>query len=289
MHLIQRHMRETIGIPDAWLSPTCPVNCANPKLFLESQETLKLFLEILSSSFLELFRIHGHNRARQRRRLKKMMYEWEMIQHQAIKIDQLFQQTLGGPIYFTQWTLRIKQEMMEDVLTLGFELDLYSPHEYRMILWYYSCLLQDHFRLLQDIRSHSTSGYLESQMCWTLAKSLLVKSTYEMIRWVEFTGQWKPYRPLMDDEKTRYWQRLKCFARVSPLPPYEAYLRDNQRQLNDIDSLCRHLAKAQALFVKLYQRSNEEQKAELCSEYSRQVNSIGIVYVSDACCRTLKR
>ncbi|CAO3703660.1 unnamed protein product [Rhizopus stolonifer] len=256
-NLIIRCIQEMTGLPDTWLSPTC-----------SSFSSLKIFLERISTSFLELFRIHCHNRSRQRRLLQKMLKEWQWIENEANQVDRLFQQDLGGPGYLSLWVYWIKLTMMEKILVLGFKLELYGSHEYSMILWYYLFLLQSRLFLLQKIEPRT--DYLKTEIYMTLARSLMIGAVLKMVRKIEKDGQWSAYKPLMDDERTRYWQRLKPFSKATPLPSYENFVRAQEQDDLDIDRLEQDLSIARELLDKVYGVSDEMRKTEMCSGYFKK-------------------
>lgn len=75
--------------------------------------------------------------------LCKVVSEWEILQEEAAGVDEVYHmlQTdeegdpLSAPYYFSSWAYNIKLTMIEKILYLGFELDLYGSHEYVMIYW----------------------------------------------------------------------------------------------------------------------------------------------------------
>jgi hypothetical protein len=76
--------------------------------------------------------------------LCKVVSEWEILQEEAAGVDEVFHSLqkdkegnlLETPYYFSSWAYNLKLTMIEKILFLGFELDLYGPHEYIMIYWY---------------------------------------------------------------------------------------------------------------------------------------------------------
>jgi hypothetical protein len=76
--------------------------------------------------------------------LCKVVAEWEILQEEAAGVDEVFhnlqmdeegEAPLSTPYYFSSWAYNIKLSMIEKILFLGFELDLYGQHEYIMIYW----------------------------------------------------------------------------------------------------------------------------------------------------------
>jgi hypothetical protein len=74
--------------------------------------------------------------------LCKVVAEWEILQEEAAGIDEVFHalqeydgEDVATPYYFSSWAYNIKLSMIEKILFLGFELDLYGSHEYVMVFW----------------------------------------------------------------------------------------------------------------------------------------------------------
>ena len=112
--------------------------------FCRAHDILKTYLNRISMVFVEYFRINCHNRSRQRRMLCKMVAEWEILQEEAAAVDEVFHalqeneendEEENTPYYYSTWAYSIKLSIIEKILFLGFELDLYGSHEYIMIYW----------------------------------------------------------------------------------------------------------------------------------------------------------
>lgn len=88
--------------------------------------------------------------------LAKVLGEWELAQGDAETVDAQVHMILGFeplrsdgqvaqyPYLLSSWVYHMKFLVMEQVLLLGFELDLYQPHEFRMIYWYLVYILELH-------------------------------------------------------------------------------------------------------------------------------------------------
>jgi N-alpha-acetyltransferase 35, NatC auxiliary subunit len=111
---------------------------------------------------MDLFRIKCHNKSRQRRNLSNIVQELESLQLEVIsfwlldliceieKIDtELLElipqkpipgaQNMDGPRHafpFCSWVYHIKLTVIETVLSMGFELELYQLYEYVLIYGY---------------------------------------------------------------------------------------------------------------------------------------------------------
>jgi hypothetical protein len=72
--------------------------------------------------------------------LSKLLPAWENLQGEAAGIDQIFHQLLPRtntdlPYYFSTWAYNLKLTMMEEIMWLGFDLELYGQNEYIMTYW----------------------------------------------------------------------------------------------------------------------------------------------------------
>ncbi|CAG2108905.1 unnamed protein product [Medioppia subpectinata] len=108
-----------------------------------AKELLENFFQRAVRPMASLTQICGHNRARQREKLAQILEELTALQDEADKVDNYLNaltqksdpQTshLG---YYSTWVLYHILRVMTQYLLSGFELELYSPHEYQYIFWY---------------------------------------------------------------------------------------------------------------------------------------------------------
>lgn len=114
-------------------------------LMLNSQakEYVESFLGHCVRPFCTLVQIAGHNRARQRDKLSHLLEELSALQEEADKVD-AFLHNLSmksdnpSPhlACFGTWVLYHTLKVMIQYVLSGFELELYSSHEYTYIFWY---------------------------------------------------------------------------------------------------------------------------------------------------------
>ncbi|KAJ3147006.1 N-alpha-acetyltransferase 35 NatC auxiliary subunit [Geranomyces michiganensis] len=112
-----------------------------------------------------VFTMFGRNRARQHRGLGKLLLLCEKLQSQAQSLDERAQtsftaklnemtQILSGKEttvhLLSSWVFYHKLNLMILHLTLGYELDLYSPHELVMVTWQMEHLLGVQMDLLEQ-------------------------------------------------------------------------------------------------------------------------------------------
>lgn len=114
-----------------------------------------MFIEKATKPFVDTLQIMGQNPSRQRRNLRKIVLLWETLQTEAEAFDEEIHHVeeemrrldVGAEIskdepeqpermkryYFVSWTYKMKLWVMEWLLLLGAELELYSSFEYPMV------------------------------------------------------------------------------------------------------------------------------------------------------------
>lgn len=108
-----------------------------------SKDYLEFFLEQCQKPFCKLLRTTCLNRARQREKLESVIYDLSSLVTHAEKLDSYFNVQaqkmkidVGFTDYFNCWTTYYLIKSMIQYLLFGFELELYSEHEYYFIYWY---------------------------------------------------------------------------------------------------------------------------------------------------------
>jgi N-alpha-acetyltransferase 35, NatC auxiliary subunit len=190
--------------------------------------------------------------------------EWENVQIDAEEIDQLLQIQLeerplsygasaaSEPVYslpLSSWAYLYKLRLMEWIVQLGFELQIYQPDELAGMYWYLSYLAKRRashverikaftVRALNDARARQqplaasreaaftrSLGYLRTTMLdaavtWELADAL--SCLYAVLLRLGLIAA--PPRPYSTDE-LRYEIRMRPFASVGlpELPPFAAF------------------------------------------------------------------
>ncbi|KAF9973251.1 hypothetical protein BGZ73_003501 [Actinomortierella ambigua] len=137
------------------------------------QSRVTQFMDKALRPFTDTLQLMGHNKARQRRSFRKVVLQWEELQEAAELVDADVHQVLeymllaedendGGeptseltmpPFYFVSWVYDFKMRVMELLLLLGFELELYSIFEYPMIYGFCEHTLLAHTQHVQRIMS----------------------------------------------------------------------------------------------------------------------------------------
>ncbi|KAF9319120.1 hypothetical protein BG003_009819 [Podila horticola] len=135
------------------------------------------FVDKATKPFVDTLQIMGQNVARQRRNLRKIVQLWETLQEQAEMLDEGLhmiltqihelekaesagdeeseeqQEEAPQPFYFVSWSYHMKLWVMEWMLLLGSELELYSPFEFSMIYGYCDIIVGAHARHLHRVQS----------------------------------------------------------------------------------------------------------------------------------------
>ncbi|XP_065061823.1 N-alpha-acetyltransferase 35, NatC auxiliary subunit-like [Rhopilema esculentum] len=109
----------------------------------EAKDIATMFVGKASMVMLSLLHGHGHNRARQRERLADTLEELGNLQEEADKADSALNQILLGIdnkrqhlACFGSWVLYHTLKVMIEYILLGFELELFNPHEFHYVYWY---------------------------------------------------------------------------------------------------------------------------------------------------------
>lgn len=144
----------------------------------QAREFVDAFLAHCVRPFTSLVHICGHNRARQRDKLTHLLEELAVLQDEADRLDTVLhsisakldsgvQQQQQQLACFTTWVLHHVLKTMIQYLLSGFELELYSKHEYGYVFWYlyeflYGWMISalsraDSFLMEQDARSEQLS------------------------------------------------------------------------------------------------------------------------------------
>merc|ERR1712098_932389 len=79
----------------------------------------------------------GHNRARQRDKISQVLDDFCSVQEEADRLDNMLNTLTGGHVlYLGTWLLYHVLKLMVRYVLSGFELELYSVHEWPMVFWY---------------------------------------------------------------------------------------------------------------------------------------------------------
>ncbi|XP_029493170.1 N-alpha-acetyltransferase 35, NatC auxiliary subunit isoform X2 [Oncorhynchus nerka] len=233
--------------PPVLSSKCCLYNNHQAKDYIDS------FVAHCSRPFCSLIQIHGHNRARQRDKLGHILEEFATLQDEAEKVDAALHSLLMKLEPQRQhlaclgtWILYHNLRIMIQYLLSGFELELYSMHEYYYIYWYLSEFLYAWLmstlsradssqmaeeRLLEEQQkgrsSKKTKKKKKGQGARPLSREITMSQAYQnmcagmyktMIA-LDMDGKVRKPQFELDSEQVRYEHRFAPFNSVVTPPP----------------------------------------------------------------------
>lgn len=237
---------------------------------------MELFRQRAAQSYLDVFRAFCQNRCRVRRTLCHAIQDWEAVQADAEEVDQLLQVAIDEkPISFqlfgtgsarptfslplSSWAYLYKLRLMEWIVQLGFELEVYQPDELAGMYWYLSYLARIRaghverikafaVQTLNELRARSTlteaqekqvahvtrslsflrATLLEAAVTWELADAL--SSIYTLL-YDRLNLLSPPPRPYSTDE-LRYEIRMRPFIPIElpELPTFAEFARSVKQE-----------------------------------------------------------
>ena len=243
-------------------------------------QTMEQFRQRAAQPFLDILRTSCQNRCRVRRTLCHIVQSWDMLQVDAETTDQFLQeQTKEEPMRqdtsagedptesfslpLSSWTYLYKLKQMEEIVQMGFELEVYQPHELAGMYWYLNFLAK--FRLqhseriktfvvrrIEEMRSEPRSQYpdadnqlhkslafirlslLHSAFTWELSYGLSCLYTI-LSRLGLVKGPSRPY----SNDSLRYELRMKPFASIGlpSLPTLEEFTANTLQAENSSEAL----------------------------------------------------
>ncbi|KAJ4378829.1 N-alpha-acetyltransferase, non-catalitic subunit [Didymella sp. IMI 355093] len=240
--------------PTNWtLSP--PQNPLLPKPpRLQLAMLIDEFVDRSGQPYLDLWVALGQNRCRLRRMLTHVITVWDLLQGDASLVDtdlaavasdlSISDQMLEFSL--STWVYHKKLWMIEKVILLGFEQDIYLPDEFSGLYLFLSLIATRRRELLSRMESHhttrhtqllrerklrlaseaaATAPYLSSlaaSASGTAALALAQARFYMILAYCNLLPL--PPRPF-STEKLRYELRMKPFLAVQPpeVPPFEDF------------------------------------------------------------------
>ncbi|KAI1301211.1 N-alpha-acetyltransferase 35, NatC auxiliary subunit [Halotydeus destructor] len=268
--LITDSLRDAVQqfIKPPCLHPKSPLLISNP----QAKEYVDLFFNDCIRPMVGLMQISGHNRARQRERLAQILEELASLQNGAEKLDTFlnrFSQKLETPMshmgFFSTWIIYHILRVMVYYVISGFELELYSTHEYPYVFWYlyeflygWLCSTLTRAITLQEAVQGSLQGRASSkknklkkrtkpnpltrevQICRALQE--LCGGYYRTVYAFKMQGKLKEPSCGINSEKVRYEHRFAPFGNViaPPIVSYDQYVEmtEQVRTRHDSNDLC---------------------------------------------------
>ncbi|KFM79599.1 N-alpha-acetyltransferase 35, NatC auxiliary subunit, partial [Stegodyphus mimosarum] len=247
MHIVDvlRDAIRTFIKPPA-LQPRSPL-----MLNAQAKEYVESFLGHCVRPFCTLVQISGHNRARQRDKLSHLLEELAALQEEADKVDAyLHNLSLKSDnpcphlACFGTWVLYHTLKVMIQYVLSGFELELYSSHEYSYIFWYlyeflYGWMVSalsraNSFLNEQDIKAdqflqkgRNTKRNKKKKRVQPHKREIILNQAlqnlcggyYKAVTGFSLDGKLKCPCVVFDNERVRYEHRFAPFNSVLTPPP----------------------------------------------------------------------
>ncbi|XP_077456300.1 N-alpha-acetyltransferase 35, NatC auxiliary subunit [Stigmatopora argus] len=246
-HLMQDMIKDALRYfvsPPVLSYKCCLFNNHQAKDYIDS------FVTHCTRPFCSLIQIHGHNRARQRDKLGHILEEFATLQDEAEKVDAALHSLLSK--YEPQrqhlaclgtWILYHNLRIMIQYLLSGFELELYSMHEYYYVYWYlseflYAWLMSTLSRadasqmaeeriLEEQVKGRSSKKSKKKKKVRPLSKEINMSQAYQnmcagmyktMVA-LDMDGKVRKPQFELDSERVRYKHRFAPFNSVVTPPP----------------------------------------------------------------------
>ncbi|RFU76878.1 amino-acid n-acetyltransferase subunit mak10 [Trichoderma arundinaceum] len=250
-------------------------------------QQMELFRTRAAQPFLDILRTACQNRCRVRRTLCHLLRDWESLQVDAEEIDQILQvkvkeqptmyrSSMSGSgvesysLPLSSWTYLYKLRQMEQIIQLGFELEVYQADELAGMYWYLNYISKSRLHHTERIKSfvikrvEETHGHpgnsnptvdaqlqrsliytrlslLDAAVTWELSDSL--SCLYTVLNRLKLIKA--PPRPYSTDE-LRYEIRMRPFAPIGlpVLPTFEEFTAGTLQPDTEIDELFEYAERA---------------------------------------------
>lgn len=264
-------------------------------------EKMELFRQRAAQPYLDILRTFCQNRCRVRRSLFHVVRAWDSLQVDAEEIDndlqQLAQKVSAKGLKFsahttpadldtwslTAWTYHYKLRMMEWIVQLGFELEVYQPDEFAGMYWYLHFLANlrleytnriktSVIRKVEEMRSREASvlGNMNSQTEKHLIRSLMyideslkdatitstmsdaLSSIYTVL---DRLGLVKPPPRPYSNDMLRYEIRMRPFSQIPApeLPSFEVFTTQTTQPETSTEDVLEDASRALAGTKKLFE------------------------------------
>lgn len=276
-------------------------------------EKMELFRQRAAQPYLDILRTFCQNRCRVRRSLFHVVRAWDSLQVDAEEIDSEVQQlaqnvTAKGlkfsasttPAHFdswalTSWTYHYKLRMMEWIIQLGFELEVYQPDEFAGMYWYLHFLANMRLeytnriktatlRKIEDMRSQKN---IDSRAEKELLRSIMyvnaslkdatitgtmsdaLSSIYNVLGRLGLVKP--PPRPYSNDEM-RYEIRMRPFSQIPApqLPSFETFTKQTTQPGTGTEEILEDASRALAGTKKLFESVSKLSAQDSFSEGSHE-------------------
>ncbi|GAB0135995.1 hypothetical protein EsDP_00004314 [Epichloe bromicola] len=252
--------------------------------FVMSQK-MELFRQRAAQPFLDIFRTACQNRCRVRRTLCHLVRDWENLQVDAEDIDEMLQmRTEEQPVMqrsplgldpietyslpLSSWTYLYKLRLMEAIVQLGFELQVYQVDEMAGMYWYLNYLSKSRLQHVERIKtfvvrratqsrsqvlpppaeqqlqrslSYTRLSMLDAAVTWELSDALCcVYAVLDRCKLISAAP--RPY----SDDRLRYDLRMRPFSPIGlpALPTLEDFSYGTKQPDSSTSALLEHAERA---------------------------------------------
>ncbi|KAF3817887.1 hypothetical protein GH733_013736 [Mirounga leonina] len=240
-HLMQDMVKDALRsfVSPPVLSPKCCLYNNH-----QAKDCIDSFVTHCVRPFCSLIQIHGHNRARQRDKLGHILEEFATLQDEAEKVDAALHTMLLKQEPQRQhlaclgtWVLYHNLRIMIQYLLSGFELELYSMHEYLsefLYAWLMSTLsradgsqMAEERIMEEQQKGRSSKKTKKKKKVRPLSREITMSQAYQNMcagmfkTMVAFDMDGKVRKPKfeLDSEQVRYEHRFAPFNSVMTPPP----------------------------------------------------------------------
>ncbi|XP_014255927.1 N-alpha-acetyltransferase 35, NatC auxiliary subunit [Cimex lectularius] len=229
----------------------------------QAKDYLQCFFGHCIRPFSSLVQLCGHNRARQRDKLAHLLEDFANLQDEAERVDAFlhnlpnkFENSRPNLACFGTWILYHTIRIMIMFLLSGFELELYSTHEYHYIFWYLyeflytwlisSLLRADSFLIEQENQNEQNKNKRRNkprnkkklrpyvrEITLNQALHSMCTGYYKALVAMKKEGKIPYPHPEFDNERVRYEHRFAPFINILITPPpvqYREFKEINSRQ-----------------------------------------------------------
>lgn len=251
-------------------------------------QQMELFRTRAAQPFLDILRTACQNRCRVRRTLCHLLRDWEALQLDAEEIDQILQvkakeqptvyrSSMGSggvesySLPLSSWTYLYKLRQMEQIIQLGFELEIYQADELAGMYWYLNYISKSRLHHTERIKMfvikrveeaqaqpsapsdpsvgaqlqrslmYTRLSLLDAAVTWELSDSL--SCLYTVLNRLKLVKA--PPRPYGTDE-LRYEIRMRPFAPVGlpVLPTFEEFTTGTTQPDTEVEELFEYAERA---------------------------------------------
>jgi len=283
------------------------IDLKNPKLARVTNNFIQSAVKVVNDTF----KVYSKNRARTRRKLRRLIADWEGLQAEAdaadVQLDQIIQKVdparkRGTFLHFlTSWVYHHKTRFMLDWIWLGFETETFVPHEALMELWYGDCLHNAHIQNSNMVSFNITdpTGQLRekgfpqdvlplSDLPFQSARQVLVRAILQTLCACKTEGLYTAPNFEFLDPKVHYHHRFAVFTRCATPTTltYEQFITNvtfTQAQVADLHSLAEASLKISKNSIERCLKSSPAQAhVQSCAaDYAEELKAMARVCISN--------